>query len=1663
MTSQPDKNQQKVPEDNPETSAAPAPENPQESRRHLIRSPWLRIPLKILFWLVVVILLIPVLLYIPPVQNMVKNVACNMVRKSTGMDIGIDKLRIRFPLDVELGGVSVVEATGDTMVSARNAIADVKFMPLLKLDVQLKRVQLNDGYYRMVSPDSSMILAVRAGKLEVGPNSSFDIKNSELDLTTARLTDGRLSLFMDVWKQQNTPKDTTTIPFLIKAGVIDLDNFEFGMSMLPTIDTLTLVSRSLHLDNGVVDLRTNNITASLLTLNGGDICYLTSTPEYIAAHPAPVADSTAVASEPITITADSISLDNCRALYAVKDAKPLPGFDASYIEMSEVGIGIRNFYNQTSTVRLPLTRVTGIERSGLRITGAQGTVLVDSTGLALDNLRVQTPYSRLQATAGLPFSLMALQPQAPLNVSADASIGMPDVDAFMPSLSTYTSKVPRREPLALRLDADGTLDNAGIKAFEAKLPGVFSLSADGHARNALDFKRLIADIDFTASLQNPATVESLIGKMGFEIPRLTLKGRATANAQTYGADFDLILPEGTVAGAGNVSMTSENYAANIAVNNINIGRFVPGMGLGALTARLKARGQSFDPERRGTHTDVSIDLASLRYRDNTLTNITAIVSLLDGIFTVDATSHNAGARFNIAGHGTIDPDLYTFDLHADLSDVDLYKLGFSTTPFSICGGFAAAGNASPARWLYDATLDVDTLHLEMADERNLSLPGGLKAHFVSTDTTVWLKADAKRTNIDFEARSGLSRLIDCMSAVAVRADKQIAARDLCVDSLRMMLPHMRLQANASGAGAISGLLNSSGLALDTVSLALGVDSLLWADAMMLHFNTNGTLLDTITFKARERGSLLDYGLHLGNRSGNLDEFSNVNLNGYLGSNRLAAYAVQRNTKGEMGYRLGFTAALGDSTVSVHFTPLKATIAYLPWTFNADNHVDFNFENKTLDANLQANSETSSITIKTMPAPKGGEQLHFNLTNINVQDFLKLSIFAPPLTACINSDFNIYYNGRGFEGDGNLGITNFTYGHTAVGDLDLALIARLEHELTMAQVALRVDTTQVLTAHALLSPDSVGTMKSDSLWLALHNFPLKTVNPFLGPDVAKLSGMLNGRVDMTGTFTAPILDGYLACDSVGVYLPMIGSSLRLDSEPITINSNVLAFNKFDIFGSNNNPLTVSGTVDARNLDKIYLDIKSTARNMQVIGSEKRSGAMLYGKLFMNLDATVKGVMQHFDVNANATVLGTTDVTYIADLGTTAIGQQGEGDVVKFVNFNDTLQVAVADTIQPSMAMRVNAGLTISPGTQVAVNVITASAGSGKVEISPSGTLNYFQNFMGDMKLTGQLNLGEGLANYQVPIMGKKEFKIDPSSYVAWTGDLMNPTLNLSATDLMKVNIKDSGGNARLVNFIVGLKVTNNLSAPKITFDLSTDDDMTLQNELASMSADQRATQAMNLLLTGQYSGPGVSNVSGNMANNLLNGFLASTLNNWAANNIKGVNLSFGVDQYDETRNGQTSTTTSYSYQVSKSLFNNRFKINVGGNYSTDASADENFSENLINDISFEYMLRQTNNLSMYVSLFRRNDYESILEGEVTETGVGFVMRRRLSNLRSLFRFGRRRAPIGQALTPEEVSREEQAQKEEQMQKEEKEKEEEQKQQPDSITKITATPLKDDEKN
>ena len=59
-----------------------------------------------------------------------------------------------------------------------------------------------------------------------------------------------------------------------------------------------------------------------------------------------------------------------------------------------------------------------------------------------------------------------------------------------------------------------------------------------------------------------------------------------------------------------------------------------------------------------------------------------------------------------------------------------------------------------------------------------------------------------------------------------------------------------------------------------------------------------------------------------------------------------------------------------------------------------------------------------------------------------------------------------------------------------------------------------------------------------------------------------------------------------------------------------------------------------------------------------------------------------------------------------------------------------------------------------------------------------------------------------------------------------------------------------------------------------------------------------------------------------------------------------------------------------------------------------------ADSLVNDISFEYMLNK--NGTMVVRIFRHTGYESILEGEITQTGVGFVYKRKIQRLSDMFK-------------------------------------------------------------
>lgn len=268
----------------------------------------------------------------------------------------------------------------------------------------------------------------------------------------------------------------------------------------------------------------------------------------------------------------------------------MSGFDPSYISVSGVAIGLRDFYNEGSTVRLPLTRLSALERSGLQIVEGSGLVGVDSIGLTLGNVDLKTLFSRIKADATLPFTTMALQPGAPMAIVAGGRLGLPDIEAFMPSLKEFTSRIPARRPIDFDIDATGTVENLIIDRLRAEMPEVLRLEADGYARNLLDIKNLQADVAFDGGLFSPKVADSFLSGTGVELPAFTIKGSAGALRDAYNADFNLLSDAGDVAANGRVTLGPETYKADIDLNGFDVGCFYPGPGIGKVSASIRAGG-----------------------------------------------------------------------------------------------------------------------------------------------------------------------------------------------------------------------------------------------------------------------------------------------------------------------------------------------------------------------------------------------------------------------------------------------------------------------------------------------------------------------------------------------------------------------------------------------------------------------------------------------------------------------------------------------------------------------------------------------------------------------------------------------------------------------------------------------------------------------------------------------------------------------------------------------------------------------------------------------------------------------------------------------------------------------------------------------------------------
>ena len=173
--------------------------------------------------------------------------------------------------------------------------------------------------------------------------------------------------------------------------------------------------------------------------------------------------------------------------------------------------------------------------------------------------------------------------------------------------------------------------------------------------------------------------------------------------------------------------------------------------------------------------------------------------------------------------------------------------------------------------------------------------------------------------------------------------------------------------------------------------------------------------------------------------------------------------------------------------------------------------------------------------------------------------------------------------------------------------------------------------------------------------------------------------------------------------------------------------------------------------------------------------------------------------------------------------------------------------------------------------------------------------------------------------------------------------------------------------------------------------------TIENELQAMGAEERSKQAIAMLATGVYMNSGVKG-GGLSMGSALNSVIQSQINSLAGSAFQSINASFTMGMEDRTSAETGDKQTDYSFRYSQRLFNDRVQIVIGGKVTTGANATNDAG-------SFEYRLDTSG--TRYVRVFYDKNYESVLDGEITETGVGLVLRRKMDRLGELFTFRKKK--------------------------------------------------------
>lgn len=1248
------------------------------------------------------------------------------------------------------------------------------------------------------------------------------------------------------------------------------------------------------------------------------------------------------------------------SLSRLEHKNPVYGVDLGNIRFEGISARAVDLVSHQGVMQLTIEQFGGVEQSGLSIDSSQAALEIRQGVVDFIGFKAETPYSSLNLPR-LLLEASSWEEYKDFNanvsldiVSAASTLAASDVAYFAPALEEVYLEVH-----GISATASGTIDELNVQldnlilGENSRLVGSVRTRGIAEPQSAwfdLDVERLITsarDIDYVitcfGSVGLEAQARSIIASLG----RFEVASTVVGSFDDMTLDVALKSQLGQATYSGVVRDASGALAAEgvATTTNLQLGTLLSNEQLGSATMSAQVRYKELPGALDAW---VSGSVANIGYNSCTYSNINLEASYDGEILESSVWSNDSKFDFNLAALLNLGEQRH-YDLTLRVKNADLHAMALNgRDSISRLSGSVRVNLGGNSVDNLSGTVSLRNINYAYNDKSIYAPSISLTAR--NNDQSKYIALESDFVDMVFSSKSSFNALYDYIrngmhSYIPLLYDKPTERN------------HTKKITLAD---------NYSTLTVDFKSISEVADALV-GDLSIADNSSLNVMVNPFSkrFSMRlesdyiQHNSLAATGLSI-NASNDNDSLSlyATAADIFMGRTSFSSYTLMAGARDNVvelstGFRdlaSATSATLGmqvrfdrDKRADIVIRPSNITIGEDVWMISARD----------------IEGKGNRLSINNFEMVNGSQQLHLNgVISKEPTDSLILQLDnydIGMITSVIN---DLGYSVKGFS-NGYINMREILANPRIVADVKLDsvevnsipspplnLLARWDATRNRAGVSLTNRESRDTVVMGYYAPSDMryyARLKVDSLNAGL-------IDPLLKTTISDTRGFANVDVTLQGQHKQASLHGGINIYDIETQVIFTQVEYKIPSAYIAVDDNKFTAQAQEIFDSEGNRGLATLNLSLDHLSNVSYRLRLVPEKMMVLNTTEQDNELFYGRLYGSGVATIEGDKR--GVNMDITATSEANSSFFMPLSTKS--SIAKTDFITFVqernqeqepsstvnfrrNFMDERQrrgnQATAQ-VNINMALHVTPDLDFQLVIDPVVGDIIKARGEGRMNLNIAPQENLFEMY-GDYSIT------EG--NYLFALLNPitKRFVIDSGSSIQWTGDPIDPVLDIDAVYKVKTSLDplinststySSESSSRAVPVDCIIHLGDRLSQPSVDFSIEVPTaDTEQQAVIANTLIDQEtiSQQFFYLMLANSFISVSTSYGSGLTGSTTAStGFelLTNQLSNWLSSSNYNVVIRY--------RPESELTSDEVDVGFSRGLIDNRLLIEVEGNYLAD---------------------------------------------------------------------------------------------------------------------------------